>query len=318
MRSVLTAPAVLAAVLAVAAPAAASAPPDSAPPGASTPASSTPATDTPVRTGRLGLVDDAGDVLVAEVSLDADEPIGEPELVFDTPESGEEAPAIFVDGIAFDAAGETVYVGTCCEPASGQTFAIDRASGDELDPIFGSAPTLSPDATTMAFVAGIELALVDVASGERTSIPTEGFTPWSVAWAGTDTLAVFGIVSEDQSAELRLIDRESGEPFAATKVAGGFDPWIVQLAGVDTEGSLVVFEVPADGDPGTINRYSLRDLSPVGDPEELPAPALSASLAGDGETLAWLDADGALHLGPLDGDLDTPPVAKGFTWVTWA
>lgn len=107
------------------------------------------------------------------------------------PGTGALAVDVGPDGIA--------YFERCCEPAVGEVWAVDLATGEDRGRVaFGEAPAVSPDGRTLAAVVqGVGVQLVDLATGRATTVgaePATGDLVIDLAWSPDGRTLARGLV----------------------------------------------------------------------------------------------------------------------------
>ena len=174
---------------------------------------------------------------------------GEPVLLADMADPGvepEEGPgANVIDAVAGTVNGSFVY-GTCCEPVSGNLFALDAVAAEPTPLAPGYWPVLSPDGTGLATLNFYSLEVWDLAGEQRTSRAIHGDPHLSNAqqlvWS-RDGSALFTLRFDEDGWELVRMSTEP--PFAVTasaalEIASPISSSdTVRLVGTDADGKLV-------------------------------------------------------------------------------
>jgi hypothetical protein len=174
---------------------------------------------------------------------------GEPVLLVDMADPGiepEEGPgANVIDAVAGTVNGSFVY-GTCCEPVSGNVFALDAVAAQPTPLAPGYWPVLSPDGTRLATLNFYSLEVWDLAGGQRTSRaidvdPNLG-NAQQLVWS-RDGSALFTLRFDEDGWELVRMSTEP--PFAVTasaplEIASPISSSdTARLVGTDPDGMLV-------------------------------------------------------------------------------
>lgn len=165
-------------------------------------------------------------------------------------------PALSADGLSIDYSVGSEDFWFSCEASDGHMEQMDLVTGRAAKAGDGFAPVVSPDGTTLAYLASSQcfpdpaepsfvlapadtIVLRDIATGREskqtvplTGNPEEGFELWNVAWAGSDlfVLDTFGGVS-------RFVDGDPTSPGSgpfADLVAAGLDAGGHGLVGFST------------------------------------------------------------------------------------
>jgi hypothetical protein len=205
----------------------------------------------------------------------------------------------FVDG--------SVIYGECCEPVSGNIFAID-APGSETGPVaVGNLVDQSPDGSKLATASYLQLSVIDIASGDGDGLilrqtadgPTELV---DIEWASDETL--LAIVSEGQGDRLLAYDAET---LTASSVQ--LDLGTARFAGRAPGGQIGVATMVGAGswvvrylDPATLQEIErLR--------QTFPASVSNLEIDAGGLGQIWVDGGTLYYLGP--GQFEARPIGDG-------
>lgn len=214
------------------------------------------------------------------------------------PEEGE---LTIVDSVAVTRDGRT-FVSTCCEPVPGSWFELSEGA-DATFRAYGHGLDVSPDGQTILSVGAQDITVSDLDGNVVDSITFDDTAnpyrqPYEAIWLDDGRIAVLEYRQlGDEHQFLLYVAASPSEAMAAQGLLIGTDidaPW-PQLAGVGSDGSVLVFE--ASGDPATataVHAYDPDTLEPRAD-VALPAPATNARVQ-DG-VLTWIDVPGELHVG---------------------
>jgi hypothetical protein len=237
---------------------------------------------------------------------------GEPVLLADMhdpriePEEGP-GPNV-IDAVAGTVNGSFVY-GTCCEPVSGNLFALDAVAAEPTALAPGYWPVLSPDGARLATLNFYSLEVWDLAGGQRTSraidLDPHLSNAQQLVWS-RDGSGLFTLRFDEEGWE---VVRTSTEPPFAVTASAPLDiaspiasSDTARLIGTDPDGMLVAHL-----------RSSTDDRLVSFDPTTLEVgdgvwsgvnedPAVQFALSPDGtRMLGWVE--GAVDVRGLDGSL---------------
>lgn len=210
-----------------------------------------------------------------------------------------------VDGVVGDVDG-VVFVTDCCEPISGNLFAVVSPGAPPVRLGGGYSPSLSPDRARLATANSYALTVLDLASGTYQSRMLGGagafVDVWDLVWS-RDGSSLIVLFFDDAGFGLQPFDARSPfEPGAARSLGIEFDPETsdVRLVGTGPHGEIAVsvrepWEV-------AIRYFGPATLTEITDMRRtLPASASALRLANDGVGLLWVD-DTTLWYLPAGGD----------------
>lgn len=197
--------------------------------------------------------------------------------------------------------GGVVYYGDCCEPVSGNVYAVTQPD-DVVQPRFvGSFPQLSPDDTQLGSASPNSVAIIDLDTGLRRSLPInqtiDYLNVWDAIWSADGTTfnvlyfdnSSYGIVTYDadtldaaQPIPIDLPFNAPGEPDA--HFAGHGPNGELAITVTRPESTTIQFY-----DPDTFQHVPSLDRT-------LPAGVRSVRLAADGIGLLWNDNENLYYL----------------------
>jgi hypothetical protein len=209
----------------------------------------------------------------------------------------------FVDG--------SVIYGECCEPVSGNIFAV-AAPGSETGPVaVGNLVDRSPNGSMLAAASYLQLSVFDLESGDGDAIVLQQasgpVTIIDVEWATDDTLLV--IVFDGQDHRVLIYDAAT---LTASPVQLNLDPTVevqldaVRFVGRTPDGQVAVATTSGSGswdvlylDPDTLDDDDqLRQTFP------LSVTNLEIDAGGLGQI--WVDGGTLYYLGP--GQFEARPI----------
>ena len=205
--------------------------------------------------------------------------------------------------------GSVIY-GECCEPVSGNVFAVD-APGSEAGPLaVGSIVDQSPDGSKLATASYLQLNIVDIESGEGNGLvltqasggPTEFV---DVEWATDDTL--LAIVSDGEDRRVLVYDAET---LTAAPIELNLDPTVdldgARFVGRSPDGQVAVATTTGSGswdvlylDPNTLEMDDQMH-------QKFPLSVSNLEIDADGLGQIWVDGGTLYYLGP--GQLEARPI----------
>jgi hypothetical protein len=206
-------------------------------------------------------------------------------------------------------------------PAAAPADALPSAAPITERTIVGAAPDLwAPvvadlEGTPVLVSLGLEeLAVYDMATGERIGKPVDGLVVGSAATvARVDGRSVLIIGGADQV--IRLRDLATGEPLATTLT--GHTGVITALAAVEVDGRQVLV---SGGDDQTLRRWDLATATPIGEPITGIAgrvTELAATRLGDRPVVLAKGSDDVIHsFDAASGAPAGPPVPSRGEGIT--
>ena len=235
--------------------------------------------------------------------------------------SSEGPPPNYLDSVALAPDGRIAYYDDCCEPVSGNLYAILTGGGTRADAGYYYAPAVSPDGSTLAVLdVAVGIALLDAATYERVGeIPDPGYegSLRAPAWSPDGSQVAWERLSEggDQIAVADAVDGATAHEVPQPEGPG----W--QLPAWRADGLLVVaaqccggFSEPAATEPGEAAVIDPADGEVVA---TFPHPGfvVDQDLDPSGTWLLVTYDDGALvAIGP-DGEPRT--IGSGFRAASW-
>jgi hypothetical protein len=248
---------------------------------------------------------------------------GEPVLLIDRPDpriapSEGEGPNI-VDGVAGTFDGSLIY-SDCCEPVSGNVFAIGEPGAEVDRPLglsdrfqlwgVGTNPQIEPDGTRVLMHNWDFVNVVDVVTGDQQLVSTTGafadpglntpgrpFIVDDATWTPSGTIMLLARSDTDR---VILTERDADDVTVEVRRAGldlGVDeqtPVQIQIVGSDDESFFIAAYRP---DGLQLIAVDLTDWTATDAvlPFETPTTSDFARLNADGTTAAWI-IDGQVHL----------------------
>ena len=156
----------------------------------------------------------------------------------------------------------TIFVGACCEPASGITFYEGENNGELLQ-LTGHLPSISPDGELLALVGYEELTISSVEAPDKVSttiaLPkADVATIYRAQWINNDDIALTGFTKD--GAYLWIASRSSrslreGVQISSTVDDSAHGMSLVGLIGVDESGNVVTQNIAAEQQTSVEYRY---------------------------------------------------------------
>lgn len=199
-----------------------------------------------------------------------------------------------------------VVFGDCCEPVSGNVFAVGGEDADRTPVVPGYTPVLDPGGTRLAAANAFAVTVIDLPSATQWTLMLdddlgEGARPvdvWGVTWTD-DGSALVLLTSDDDGYALTpltgAVPLERGEP---VPLDVEFDPTLtrrVTLAGVAADGAIAIAVVESDGSAATTVRF--HDPGSLAEVEDrrIEFPATTSAVRVDGDEVMWVDDDTLWH-----------------------
>lgn len=238
-------------------------------------------------------------------------------VVGDDPKSPPtEGDGTYVESVAVVPGTCAVFVGLCCEPASGLTkwFATPETEPVSL---FGRLPAVSPDGARIALVGYGQLLVTSVDTpdeeGLTIALPaSDGFTVVDMVWLDSDRLVLLVegergtqlqtvVVSEGAFRQRVLVDAKSD--WSTTGVTG------VALIGI-SRGDLLLGSI--SGGVNVIDRRDAATLESVG--REKPFYTTYRWIRRVKSHTVFISSEGFLSA-MKDGDEDPTPIGTKYFWA---
>ena len=148
----------------------------------------------------------------------------------------------------------TIFVGACCEPASGITFYEGENKGEWLQ-LTGHLPSISPDGELLALVGYEELTISSVKAPDKVStsiaLPkADVATMYQTAWLNGDQVAVSGFTANGAFVWVASISEGTLRPAQLITNEVNWESrnlWRVGLVGTDENNNLVTRVAGVDG-----------------------------------------------------------------------
>lgn len=191
-----------------------------------------------------------------------------------------------VETVAVHPTSCRTFVGTCCEPVAGVTYYDVTDNEDEWQYVFGHYPAVSPDGERVAFSAYEDLSVAPIDAPDQPSVTVrqpaaDEATIYDMAWLDDSTLVLLGVAVDGTYLwRVDLAEKKLETPVLVTDAVttSSGDVWSVGMAGVDSDGMLVV-RAPV-GTEIQLQHRSAADLK-VASSETLDQGVRSYRISGD-------------------------------------
>ena len=159
-----------------------------------------------------------------------------------------------VESVAISPLNCEIFVGACCEPASGITFYEGENKGEWLQ-LTGHLPSISPDGELLALVGYEELTISSVEAPDKVSttigLPkADVATMYQTAWLNGDQVAVSGFTANGAFVWVASISEGTLRPAQLITNEVNWESrnlWRVGLVGTDENKNLVTRVAGVDG-----------------------------------------------------------------------
>jgi hypothetical protein len=217
-----------------------------------------------------------------------------------------------VSDVAAFVGGSAVY-GECCEPVSGNVFAVD-APGSDVGPLaVGYLTDRSPDGSHLATASDIQLSVIDVESGDGNGLvlqptPNQRISIVDIEWADDDTLMAIIFDGQDH----RVVPYDAAT-LTASPIQMNLDPIgdleAVRFVGRAPGGDVVVATTVGSGswDVLYFNPSNFEEDAQLH--QNFPLSVSNIEIDADGLGQIWVDAGTLYYLGP--GQFEARPIGNG-------
>lgn len=221
----------------------------------------------------------------------------------------------FVESVAVVAGTCIVFVGMCCEPASGLTKWFKTPEAEPIN-LFGHLPSVSPDGARIAIVGYEQLIVTSVDAADDAGITialpaSDSFTVLDMVWLDGDRLAL--LVEGDKGAELRMavVSQKTLRP--SVSINPEFGRSTTEVADISligmSDGDLLLGSV-SDGIT-VVDRRDAETLESVG--QESFSSTYRWMRRANGHTV-FISSDGFLSM-MKDGDADPSAIGAKYWWA---
>lgn len=213
--------------------------------------------------------------------------------------------AAFVDG--------SVLYGECCEPVSGNVFAVDAPRSDVGPIAVGNLTDQSPDGSRLATASNIQFSIIDVESGDGHGLvlqptPDQRFSIVDIEWADDDTLMAIIFDGRDH----RVVPYDA-DTMIASPIQRNLDPNVdyeaVRFVGRSPQRHVVVATTTgfSTWDVLYLNPSTFAENNQLHQNFPLSVSNLEIDAGGLGQI--WVDGGTLYYLGP--GQFEARPIGDG-------